>query len=185
MKTILKLNEEVNGLKLIQVNEGFVVVDIESIAVNEDYCYDTLRNHIWRKSQKFTCNGSIYKKIIFAKPNLNLEGVPEIEEFLPKGTGAIFLAKELLKKEGYQENSDTLNYLNIAIESIEQAQQNSFSEEQIREAINFAWYNGAKESYEGKTMIFDIDQDKIIQSLKQPKVEITFENGVPVKAVML
>ena len=43
-------------------NHLYVLSDKE--IENNDWCYDTLRNCFRRKSDKITCNGLIYKKII-------------------------------------------------------------------------------------------------------------------------
>lgn len=89
MKKILALNKEEDGLKLIQVNDGFVVVDVN----NKDFKKDEDALYKFRKIGVVTdVNENVLKfegeyideshltKMIFATPNLNLEGVPIIEE---------------------------------------------------------------------------------------------------------
>ena len=69
-----------------------------------------------------------------------------------------------------------------------QTQQNLFTEEQVREAlrmkdeIEMTSFNGG----EDYTEALKYDEDEIIQSLKQPKVEIEFDkNNKPVKATLV
>lgn len=86
---ILKLNEEKKGLKLIQVNDGFVVVDLKAKMVKNDFAFD-LDGNPGHNGIKYivkvlrTADDSYWNKncdkIIFATQNLNLEGVPVIEE---------------------------------------------------------------------------------------------------------
>lgn len=158
----LKLNEEQQKLKLIQVNGGFEVQK---------------RVRTWK-------NGRVDWKIIFATPNLNLEGVPLIEENIPdipkyvSPTNEPLLAQELIA------------YSRGWAVGYEQAQQDSFTEE---EAIGFyLWarkkYGSVKPIEEG-CIVAKTDYSGLfqlyIQETKQPKVEIIFENNTPIKCIML
>ena len=53
---------------------------------------------------------------------------------------------------------------------LEDNKEKKYTEEDLSKAIIKAWYQGAKQSYEGKTYCSTDDRDEIIQSL-QPKAE--------------
>lgn len=187
----LKLNEEINGLKLIQVNNGFVVVDLKSKILNGDWCIHPTTLNI--SQQSFDNNLRIYwNRIIFATPNLNLEGVPVIEEKeLPFDKLCYYDRRysdfSIKEEYGYDKEEveatgdfskkdcacDNCFYgrSKLANQIIEQAQQNLFTRAEMKLAF---LENDKNRSFE-----------EFIQSLKQPTVEITFENNTPVKAIML
>jgi len=177
MKKILKLNQEDNGLKLIQMDEGFVVVSIKGKIIEENEFF-VLNNEIFQNCSRLTdelCK-SPQDKIIFATSNLNLEGVPVFEE---KRT---FLQKmyDWMYKNPNEFTYSTIKQINIFLEE-EQAQQNLFTEEQIRDL-----YLGTLQNV--GTCIKQSDMptwEQVLSSIKQPKVEITFSEDEPIKCVML
>ena len=60
-------------------------------------------------------------RLVIAQSQPKIKGIPVISlDKCRKNIAHILLAKELLKKEGYHENSDTINYLNIAIKDIKE-----------------------------------------------------------------
>jgi hypothetical protein len=112
---------------------------------------------------------------IFATPNLNLEDVPVIESVVDvKANKAA--DKESLFGEYYLSAEDRKNY----IKGYKQAQQNLFTGEDIKKAIAY----GINRIIHNKGIPSKEESDGFIQSLKQPKVEITFENEKPVKCVL-
>jgi hypothetical protein len=164
MKKILALNKEEDGLKLIQVNDGFVVVDVNNkdFKKDEDALY-----RFWKIGVVTDVNENVLKfegkyiheshltKMIFATPNLNLEGVPIIEE------------KENILDTYIQIIGD--NKIQSINNFLKNHNKDLFTEEQIREAIKIA---------SGERLIDKENQIKnIIQFLKQPKVEIEFEEN--------
>jgi hypothetical protein len=50
-------------LKINEINGQYYLTD-DSPIEEGDWCYDTIRNCIWKKSKDITCNGENYKKII-------------------------------------------------------------------------------------------------------------------------
>lgn len=187
----LKLNEEQQGLKLIQVNDGFVVVEKNDVEVN-DFFLDRGYHNILKCT---TASVGSFDRIIFATPNLNLEGVLEIEENIPN------IDNELSHQEWIKEGKKGYPYYdwNLLLKTCrtffslgyKQAKQNLFTEEQVREAFQkgreyeYSLYYDQTYGYGDKRTIKESNVDDFIQSLKQPKVEITFENNVPTKAVMI
>lgn len=191
MKVTLKLGEEKNGLKLIQVNDGFVVVDLKSQIVKNDwymfnlsklgeYGYEKFHSD-YRKFNKYQC-----AKIIFTTPNLSLEGVPVIENnefftFSKQQLRFLFdtsLHAKIGKLNQNEEFERVLVFLN------KQVQQNLFTEEQVREAIQFGVDN-CHYGLQHETLNKENQINSFIQSLRQPKVEITFEEDKIIKCVML
>ena len=52
--------------------KGYLLICYDNDVIrDDDWCYDTLRDCIWQKNDKYSCNGSIYKKIL---AHLSLEG---------------------------------------------------------------------------------------------------------------
>lgn len=180
MKKILKLNEEQDGLKLIQVNDGFVVVDLKN-RENVNWFLDTVEfkneiTHSIHKNDSTSYAGLISRrftdsdyKIIFAASNLNLEGVPVIEK-----------NEEWIKVAVENEDNATINnpehsqstwYKGVEL-GYKQAQRDLFTEEDMREIFYIAGGYG-------------YDFKKSLAIVKQPKVEIEFENGKPKSCIFV
>lgn len=189
----LKLNEEINGLKLIQVNNGFVIIKTTFNPIESHDKYVTTGQRIWKwdVSMAYVSNNTPCE-IIFATPNLNLEGVPEIEEKDIENIKKVSLQNNEFWRNGGDYDTFELGF----IQGYKQAQQTLFTEEQVVKAIE-----KARTLVEGNNE-FDVEnilgssdgtygikqkysENEIIQSLKQPTVEIIFENNIPVKAIML
>lgn len=174
MKHILKLNEKLHickyinegsscsknnnctfpncgiSLKLIKINDEFVIINAKERILSTDWVFDWFNNQI----KKYSDIGTGVK-IIFATPNLNLEGVPIIEE------------KENILDTYIQIIGD--NKVQSINNFLKNHNKDLFTEEQIREAIKIA---------SGERLIDKENQIKnIIQFLKQPKVEIEFEEN--------
>ena len=60
-------------LKYINIGGYGVLVDESDELSEGDYCYDSLRDTIWKCSKIIKCSGGIYYKIICAEPELNLD----------------------------------------------------------------------------------------------------------------
>lgn len=188
MKTILKFNEEINGFKLIQVNDGFVIVDITKNCPENSWAIfpNTVNGEIENFDgcvpklciSEYAANGVYNLLIIFATSNLNLEGVPVIKEINSD------LIYQKFQEDSFEIGTDGHSVLTAYSAGYKQAQQTLFTEEQVREALRKQKEtNGMNQrnqfSYKYKS------ENEIIQSLKQPKVEITFENNQPIKAILL
>lgn len=163
MKITLNLNEEQQGLRLIQVNDGFVVVDINKKLIIGDWVVEQRKNEtpdIFCIKNEYTIAKEIQSVILFATPNLNLEGVPIIKEMWMENWEKV----NNQIKEGVNPHAYRLGYI--------QAQQNLFTEDEvlllIAEAIT-------------KFKLGKLHESELIKqslkSLKQPKVEITFEEN--------
>lgn len=191
MKQILIENVEINGLKLIQVNDEFIVINKISPINTDEWCIELHNDESAAKVSFIDIKGKWYirkmnmncsindpdcHKIIFATPNLKLEGVTEFEQ-----DNVTVLKAETFVKEKLKMSSQAPGVLVGFIEGYKQAQQNLFTEEQVRNLslsiIEFISHHEPDEFHDWF--------EKKIQSLKQPKVEITFENGKPIKCTML
>lgn len=247
---VVGLNEEQNGLKLIKVNDGFVVVDLNVRPVkNEHYLFinpKSTRNPVSiHLCESIYNNGNLEPKsnslsiiehriewshkILFATPNLNLEGVPEIE--LKKDIVYVLLADmdgtmrstdepfgvavktkeaadQYIKKGGvgYSHSYSELRIFNSSKEARDwkfrniepvQSQQILFTLDDVKKLFAKS-IEVAPQSETHTRMISDFEYRHYVldtlwadvmlpfaQSLKQPKVEITFENDKPIKCVML
>ena len=189
-KTILTANEESasEGLKLIQVNDGFVVVDL-NVAIGGDNCWTNkglfhkmlsnglavFKNFPNQEYSETAYNLDDCFKVIFATPDLKLEGVPLIEEKQDDEFDKLLLELDYCWSEW-----------KIFEAGYRKAQQNLFTEEQVREAFNASDNYRYYQNNGSRNIPSDVlDEDDFIKFLKQPRVEITFENGVSVKAVMI
>lgn len=202
MKQTLKINKEFNGLKLIQVNNGFVVVNLNSnIHTNDwviDYGVDTSEDKIYQSACDWVRNNKYpLFKIIFTTPNLKLEGVPVIEENIEEASKAVEnLINQLYPtKEDKERNKANITLLWFSgISLYNQAQKNLFTEKDL---INM-YVTGTNDGYLYNQLSYDEDYealqsleqeqekevDKYINYLKQPKVEITFENEISLDGVI-
>ncbi|MEO8934674.1 MAG: hypothetical protein ABI295_10225, partial [Xanthomarina sp.] len=98
-----------------------------------------------------------------------------------------WIYKEYGFKEGYNPKRcidgaiQKPKYINGFIEGYKQAKENTYTLEQVKEALRLATYKMSSDllgSFE-----YDIERDKIINSLNQTKVEIFFdENNQPLTA---
>lgn len=179
---ILKLNEPENNLQLIQIGEGYVVVDsrpLKGIHPEVTYFDDKVNeNNIYKSTEMFTNRISfLYIKgisenkrtvhtILFTSQSFSLEGVSVIEE--SNKLDEILEPFILDNGDLYCHNTP---FLIKKIKEVLQAKENTYTEEQLKEVIdrarnyNDGWVENEKE---------------IIESLNQPKVEITFdENNQP------
>ena len=170
---ILKLNEEQQELKLIQVNDGFIIINNKR-PEHREYYYIPFTDNIERYDEnidygQFHPHLFKWKKVVFATLNLNLEGVSTIEENGEWLNIAIREEeKEILSNNHYQPTS----WYNGVKLGYRQAQQKLFTIDDMRLAMEQG-YSHCTDSYEDYQERFDT----LIKYLKQPKVEITFEEN--------
>lgn len=185
MKVALKLGEEKNGLKFIQVNNGFVVVDL--LNKKRDNYFVIYTNNEPMGIAKGISDEHCYT-ILFATPNLNLEDVPVIKNnefftFSKQQLRFLFDTSLHAKIGGLNQDEE---FERVLIFLNKQEQTNLFTEEQVRDAcLMYAkWVTGGTPSLriaQNPSERFE----QIFESLKQTKVEITFEDGKPIKCIML
>jgi hypothetical protein len=129
----------------------------------------------FKKDFKYDSSDVWYKKIIFAKQNLKLKSVPVIETTTV--SEKIYLAK---KQAEYSLKTNNLENGIHYGEGYKQAKNKFFTTEQVLEAIDMARVSG------GKSFFTKYTKEEIIESIKKPKIEITFdENNKPIKTTLL
>lgn len=187
----LKLNEEQNGLKLIQVNDGLVVGSNPVFIPNIGQYMCSENGVVLDKvtSHNIHLLRPTDRKIIFATSNLNLDGVPVIEEKISpvlKLINSIDYGCDLYKRAGGTGNERQIKLLSsirpelIKIHNISEP---TFTEEQVKAAFEEGRKSARFNAHLDGTEF--LNAEEYLKSLKQPKVEITFENNKPVKCIML
>lgn len=182
----LKLNEEQQGLKLIQVNNGFVIIKTTFNPIESHDKYVTTGQRIWKwdVSMAYVSNNTPCE-IIFATPNLNLEGVPEIEEKDIENIKKVSLQNNEFWRNGGDYDTFELGF----IQGYKQAQQILFTLDDVKKLFAKS-IEVAPQAETHTRMISDVEYrhyvldtlwiDAVLpfaQSLKQPTVEIIFEEN--------
>lgn len=179
---ILNLNNPQNDFKLTEINNGFVVT-IEDYVPEDGYFLmgdDIMRNsniltHEWCKSKQ--------PKIIFITRNLYLENVPPIED-----EKSLFTFEQINDAwdSGFNSYKTSLMYGSSEIykseyfKYIKPQEEKLFTQDEVEHAmaeiVDYCLNNiGNPNPQTGKKV------DEIINSIKLPKVFITFENNLPIK----
>ena len=183
MKKILELNEKYNDIKFLSMDDGYLLVGKTPSKMFKGYYY--LDGKIFHTSKYMLQSGC--NEILFASKNLNLDGVPLIENseedsdlIKPLITKLSELALLSLKNKDDFWN-DKASGFGEAIQMLKDIEKNIFVEKQVREAIILG---GCVET-SGKPT-FTIDE--VIETVKNPRVEIIFDDNnqeIPIKSNFL
>lgn len=180
MNVVIKQDEEIDGIKLIQIDnedKGFVIVGGLPHKCYEGYYF--LDGKIFHTSKY--CLQTACREILFATANLLLKGVRVIENSFDVSAYA---------KQEHIFNHKSINDISFIL-GVEvgygKGRENMFTEEQMEQAF----IAGRKFQTGGRTAKDqpyrnEPDFDVFIKSLKQPKVEIEFDennNNEPIKAI--
>lgn len=184
MKKILRLDQQIDNLKLIQIGYGFAIIDVKG-SIGGDTCwsnngffYKALDNDlgVFRSFPNQKYSETVYKlsechRILFATENLNLEGVGLIEEDA--------IVAELAYKNCKTVNSNA-GYTDF-ITGYKTGRKNMFSKEDLIEAMNLASQVTECGEPDG------LEYDEIFKILEQPKVEVSFgkNNNEAIKAILI
>lgn len=177
----LTLEYEQQGLKLIKIMGEFVVVDLKATIEINDYfyplglsypkkCVNKGKNSRSEWVEDYLGNQDQLKfsfKIIFASSNLNLEGVPVIE-----------MNDEYSELRKIGLTSDQCCEVIDYYKSIGKI----YNEEQMKLALLRGYKIGKND---GSDVDRKKDETFLIDYLKQPKVDVIFENDKPVKCKLI
>lgn len=174
MKKIIELNEELKNVKFLSVDGGIIGVDLLASLKQGDYYWDKELDSICILQRKLS-DDSKYNdcfRIIIATSNLNLDGVPLFENnddtTKDDTTWEYDLIQSVRWDDPEKAKDDVCYFINQNFHNI---QQNMFTEEQVREAM--------------KRCHVESDWNNIVQSIKQPKLEITFEDDKPISVKLV
>lgn len=196
MKQVIKLNEIVNNLSFLKEGIGYKVINtlideclfataklnLEGVPIIEEKDFYEQIPCKWIKWSKQTPshNGSVW---------LQFNGKNQ-------GRGRVFQGKlislenDKVSNEFWENYKDTFYWLQQNFNYNTEAQQNLFTEEQVRDAMDkvYGWMipssgNGTVNNIRPSNL--EDLKTLFIQSLKQPKVEIQFdEEGKPIKCIL-
>lgn len=198
-KQIYKLDKPFNDIELVNIKGNLMVISLSTPPGLDDYYLDK-PSFVGRRVYH---DGSAYLhtyKVLFADAKLKFKNVPVIED----NTIFNFNRQQLrfLFDTSFHATIGELNqdeeFEKVLTFLSKQAQQNLFTEEQVREAIQLAREADSIDGVVDLPVVLNFpgadnsdlqikwSENEIIQSLKQPKVEIEFdENGSPIKCTLL
>lgn len=199
---ILKLNEQKDNLKLIQIDNDLYLIDVKAkIKENGSYAiYDNGMNIPFIVKSVITSSDIIYREPHETSDDYGSEegGITPLKHYISKIIAStnkrldgclLIQSKEDEVELPYQFGENLTQHQKGRIVGYKEGYKANkvYSEEQIREAIEMAINYGRKlqsENLEFEGDIRDIDilyergKESIVQSFSQPQVEITFENNI-------